>query len=90
MSAVKAMSAAEMMDVVAVDDCAECDDCDDTSVTPSCDNLCQLACASNGSLAISLQRNSTDLHTLALAYAVSPLYRVEGVLVAKDVPPPRV
>jgi len=86
----EAMSADEMMGVMMMDDCAECDDCDDTSGTPSCGKLCQLPCASNGSLAVSAQRDSTDLHTLALAYTTHPQNRVEGVLVPKDVPPPRI
>lgn len=85
----EAMSADETMGVMMMDDCAECDDCDDTSGTPSCGKLCQLPCASNGSLAVSVQRDSTDLHIPALAYAIHPQNRVEDVLVAKDVPPPR-
>ena len=73
-----------------MEDCAECDDCDDTPGTPSCGNLCQFACASSGSLAVLAQRDSSDLHTPALAYAIAPPNRVEGFLVAEDVPPPRI
>jgi hypothetical protein len=78
------------MDTMMLDDCADLDECDEGSDLPTCGKLCQSACASTGNLAISTQRDVLGLELTTLAYAIHPPTRMENVLVAKDVPPPRI